>query len=95
MECLPILQRQCRDFSALCLKQTTLDSWDNTYFGLSFLSQESMVLSQLLLDYLYHAEHSVTFLQNLKITTFMNPWLSPLKHQKVEKQQQQNREINH
>ena len=54
-----------------------------------------MVLSQLLLDYLYHAEHSLTLLQNLKITTFMNPWLSPLKHQKVEKQQQQNREINH
>ena len=31
------------------LKQAALDSWDNTYFGLPYLSQESMVLSQLLL----------------------------------------------
>ena len=31
------------------LKQAALDSWDNIYFGLPSLSQESMVLSQLLI----------------------------------------------
>ena len=36
-------------FSTSHLKQAALDSWDNTYFGLPYLSQESMVLSQLLL----------------------------------------------
>ena len=48
-----------------------------------FKSQESMVLPQLQLAYLHYHELSLTFLQNI--------WLTPLKNQKVEKQQQQNR----
>ena len=48
------------------LKQAALDSWGNIYFGLPYLSQESMVLSQLQLGYLYYPEISLslTKLQN-------------------------------
>ena len=50
-----------------------------------------MVLSQLQLAYLYYLELSLTVLQNYRITAFVNLLLTPLKYQKVEKQQQQNR----
>ena len=68
-----------------------LDSWDNVYFGLPYLSQDSMVLSQPQLAYLYYLEISLTVLQNYRITAFVNLWITPLKYQKVKKQQQQNR----
>ena len=57
-------------------------SWDNTYFCLSDLSQVSMVLFQLQLTYFYYLELMLTVLQNYRITVFVNPWLSPLKHKK-------------
>ena len=82
-------------FSTSYLKQAVLDSSDNIYFGLPYLSQESMVLSELELTYLYYIQLSLTFLQTYRITAFVNFWLSPLKHQKVEKQQLQNWSINH
>ena len=44
----------------------------NICFGLPYLSQESMVLSQLQLAYLYHIELSLTVLQNYRITAFAN-----------------------
>ena len=88
LECLPILQHQYHDFPTSYLKQTALDSWDNIYFGLPYLSQESMVLSQLQLAYLYYLELSLTVLQNYRIVAFANLWLTSLKYQKVEKQQQ-------
>ena len=91
LECLPILQHQYHDFPTSYLKQTALDSWDNIYFGLPYLSQASMVLSQLQFAYLYYLELSFAILQNCRITAFVNLWLIPLKYQKVEKQQQQNR----
>ena len=50
-----------------------------------------MVLSQMQLAYLYYLEPSLPVLQNYRITAFVNLWLTPLKYQKVEKQQQQNR----
>ena len=40
---------------------------------------------------LYYLELSLPILHNYRITTFVNLWLTPLKYQKVEKQQQQNR----
>ena len=85
MECLPTLQHHYHDFPTSYLKQTALDSWYNFYFGLPYLSQESMNLSQLLLVYLYCLELSLTVLQNYGIAAFVNLWLSPLKHQKNEK----------
>ena len=50
-----------------------------------------MVLSQLQLTYVYYLELSLTVLQNYTMTAFVNLLLSHLKHQKMEKQQQQNR----
>ena len=44
----------------------------NIYFGLLYLSQESMVLSQLQLAYLRYLELSLTVLQNYRITAFAN-----------------------
>ena len=81
------------DLPTSYLKQVALDSWDNIYFGLPYLSQESMVLSQLqfAFAYFYYLELSYAVLQNYRITAFVNLWLTPLKYQKVEKQQQQNR----
>ena len=75
------------------LKQTVLDSSDNIYFDLSYVFQESMILSQLQLTYLYCLQLSLTSLQNYGITAFMNFWFSPLKHQKLENEQQQNRSL--
>ena len=64
-----------------------LDSWDNIYFGLPYLSQESMALSQLQFAYLYY----LAVIQNCRIRAFVNLWLIPLEYQKVEnKIQQQN-----
>ena len=85
------LQRY-HDFSTSYLKQAALDSWDNIYFGLPYLSQESMVLSQLQLASLLILSWAFSYsLTNYRITAFANLWLTPLKYQKVEKQQQQNR----
>ena len=42
------------------------------YFGLPYLSQESMALSQLQLAYLYYLDLSLTVLQNYGITAFVN-----------------------
>ena len=42
------------------------------YFGVCYLSQESMVLSQLQLAYLYYLELFLAVLQNYKITAFVN-----------------------
>ena len=39
-EYLPILQHEYHDFPTSYLKQAALDSWDNIYFGLPYLSQE-------------------------------------------------------
>ena len=75
-------------------KHATLDIWDNIYFGLPYLFQESMVLSQLQFANLHYLELSPTVLQNYRITSFVNLWFTPLKYQKVKQQQQQNREIN-
>ena len=91
LESLSILQHKYHDFPTTCLKQAALDSYDNAYFGLPYLSQESMVLSHLQLANLYYLELSLTALQNYRITAFVNHLLTPLKYQKVEKQQQQNR----
>ena len=68
-----------------------LDSWDNIYFYLPYLSQELMALSRPPLAYLYYLETSLTVLQNYRITAFVNVPITPLKCQKVKKQQQQNR----
>ena len=69
-----------------------LNSWDNIYFGLPYLSQESIVLSQLQLVSLLILSWAFSYnLTNYRITAFVNLWLTPLKYQKVEKQQQQNR----
>ena len=50
-----------------------------------------MIFSQLQLAYLYYIELSLTVFQNYRIIAFVNLGLTPLKYQKVEKQQQQNR----
>ena len=73
-------------FSHIISKQAAWDSWNNIYFGFPNLSQESMVLSQLQLAYLYYLEPSLTVFQNYRITAFVNLWLTILKYQKVEKQ---------
>ena len=70
-----------------------LDILDNILVFLIF-SQESMVLCQLQLAYLYYLELSLTVLQSDRITACVNLWLSPLKHQKVEKQEQQQQQQN-
>ena len=54
------------------LKQVALDSWDNIYFGLPYLSQESMVLSQLQLAYIILS----FLLQSYKITELQLLWIS-------------------
>ena len=51
------------DFPNSYLKQAAFDTWENTYFGLPYLSQGSMVLSQLKLAYVYYLELSLTVLQ--------------------------------
>ena len=70
-----------------------LDNWDNIYFGLPYLPQESKVLSQPQLAYLYYLEISLTVLQNYRITAFVNLSLTPLKYQRVKKQQQVDEQI--
>ena len=54
-----------------------------------------MVLSQPQLAYLYYLHIALTVLQSYKTTelhiAFVNPRLTPLKYQKVKKQQQKNR----
>ena len=50
-----------------------------------------MVLSQLQLAYLYYLVLSLRVLQNYGITAFVNPSVTPLQDQNVEKQPQQNR----
>ena len=63
--CLPILQHWHHDFPTSYLKQAALNSWDNIYFGLPYLFQESVVLSQLQLAYLPWAfSYSLIKLQN-------------------------------
>ena len=42
------------------------------YYGLTDLSQESVVLSQVQLAYLYHVDLSLTVFQNYRITAFAN-----------------------
>ena len=64
---------------------TTLISRLYIYFGLPYLSQESMFLSQLQLAYLYNLELSLTVLRNYKIIAFANLLLIPLMYQKVKK----------
>ena len=66
-------------------------SWDNIYFGLPYLFQESVVLSQPQLAYLYYLQLSLTILQNYRITAFVNLSLTSLRFQNVKKQQQQDR----
>ena len=44
----------------------------NIYFGLPYISQGSMVLSQLQRAYLYYLELSLTALQNYRIAAFVN-----------------------
>ena len=66
LECLPILQHQYHEFPTLCLKQAALDSWDYIYFGLPYLSQESIVFFQLLvLSWVF--SYSLTKLQNYNL----------------------------
>ena len=64
------------------------NSWDNIYIGLPYLSKESIFLNCSSLTCI-----NLSFLQQsyCRTTVFVNLWLSPLKQQKVEKQQQQNR----
>ena len=93
LECLPILQDYYRDLPTLDLKQVALDSWDIIYFVLPYLSQESIVFSRPQLAYLHYLEISTTVVQNYRV--FVNLQLTPLKCQKVKKQQEQNRKINH
>ena len=62
-----------------------MDSWNNIYFGLPYLSQESMVFFStaahlLILSWAF--SYSPTKLQNYSL---MNIWFRPLKHQKVAK----------
>ena len=82
---MPILQHWYHDLPTSYLKQGTLDSWDNIYFSLPYLSQESVVLSQPQLAYLYYLETSLTILQNCRITALVNLRLTPLECQKVTK----------
>ena len=42
------------------------------YFGVPYLSQESLVLSRPQLAYLYYLEISLTVLQNNRITAFVD-----------------------
>ena len=52
------------------------------YFGLHYLSQESMVVSQLQFAYLYYLELSLTVLQNYRITAFCKPLIEVQKSEK-------------
>ena len=71
-------------FSLYISKQAASDSWDNINFGLPYLSQESMILSQLLI-LSWAFSYGLT---NYRTTAFVNLWLTPSKNQKIEKQQQ-------
>ena len=53
-------------------KQAALDIRDNIYFVLPYLSQRSVVLSQLPLAYLYYLELSLTVFTKYRITAFVN-----------------------
>ena len=64
-------------FFHLISRTSSSESWNNSYFFLSCLSQQSIVLSQMQIDYLYYHEFSLTVLQNYIITTFVNLWLTP------------------
>ena len=66
---------------------STLISRFPMIFTLVFLVflKESMFFSKLLI---FSCELSLTVLQNYRIRAFVNLWLTPLKYQKVEKQQQ-------
>ena len=60
------------DFGMFAHSTTLISRLYNIDFGLPYLSQESMVLSQLHLAYLYYLELSVTVLQNCRTTAFVN-----------------------
>ena len=67
-----------------------LDSWDNIYFHLPYLSQEFMVLSQLLI-LSWAFSYSLTKLQNYSLSeSLVNSTEVP----KCGKKHQQNRSIN-
>ena len=60
------------NFGMFAHSTTLISRLYNIYFGLPYLSQESMVLSQLQLAYLYYLELSLTVSQNYRITAFEN-----------------------
>ena len=60
------------NFGMFAHSTTLISRLYTIYFGLPYFSQESMVLSQLQLAYLYYLELSLTVLQNYRITTFIN-----------------------
>ena len=80
-----IISSSVLNFEMFAHSTTLISRLYNIYFGLPYLSQESMVLSQVQLAYLYYLELSLTVLQNYRITAFVNLWLTPLKYQKKEK----------
>ena len=65
------------------LKQAAMESWDNIYFDLPYLSQELTVLSQLQLNYLYYLE---LFLSLIKLRNYSlcESLIKPFKYQKLE-----------
>ena len=67
-----------------------LDSWDNIYFHLPYLSQEFMVLSQLLI-LSWAFSYSLTKLQNYSLSESL---LNSTEVPKCGKKHQQNRSIN-
>ena len=60
------------NFGMFAHSTTLISRLCNIYFGLPYLSQGSMVLSQLQLAYLYYLELSLAVLQNYRITAFVN-----------------------
>ena len=81
---MPILQHWYHDLPTL-LKQVALDSSDNVYFSLPYLSQKSLVFSRPQLAYLYYLEISLAILQNCRVAATVNLRLTPLECQKVKK----------
>ena len=55
------------NFGMFAHSATLISRLYSSYFGLPYLSQESMVLSQLQLAYLYYLELPLTVLQNYRI----------------------------
>ena len=60
------------NFGMFAHSTTLISRLYTIYFSLPYFSQESMVLSQLQLTYLYYLEPSLTVLQNYRITAFIN-----------------------